>query len=99
MKEKQYKDDKKKQRNTLPFCSSLKIFAINVDNVAMKLNLFYDVVFSKQTCFSKQTHIYLFSSYKQSCPSGRIRVVKGVTSKAQGTCYALPTPPWKYTTI
>lgn len=90
MKEKQYKYDKKKRRNALPFCSALNIFAINVDNVAMKLNLFYDVVFSKQTHFSKQAHIYLFSSYKQSCLSGRIRVVKGATSKAQGTCYVLP---------
>lgn len=92
MKEKQYKGDKKKRTNTLPFCSALKIFGINVDNVAMILNLFYDVVFSKQTCLSKQTHIYLFSSYKQSCLSGRIRVVKGVTSKPQGT-YVLPTSP------
>lgn len=58
MKEKQYKGDKKKRANTLPFCSALKIFGINVDNVAMILNLFYDVVFSKQTCLSKQTHIY-----------------------------------------
>lgn len=51
---------KKKRRNAFPFCSALKIFAINVGNAAMKLNLFHNVV------FSKQTHTDLFSSYKKS---------------------------------
>lgn len=52
----------RKRRNTFPFCSALKIFVISVCNAAMKLNLFYNIE------FSKQTHTDLFSSYKKCMP-------------------------------
>lgn len=80
------RDDKRKRRNTLPFFSALKIFAINVDSFAMNLNLFYDIVFLK--------HILIyFLHINSTCLSSRISVVKGITTKAQGTCYVLPRPP------
>jgi len=52
----------RKRRNVFPFCSALKIFVVNVCYAAMKLHIFYKIV------FSKQTHTDLFSSYKKCMP-------------------------------